>query len=346
VTARLAEVRRRLVVVYAGLAVANLGAWAWAFVAFQGRPALLGIALMVYGLGLRHAVDADHIAAIDNVTRKLMQQGQRPVAVCFFFAIGHSLVVTLVAAAVSGAAHLLARFDAFRALGGFIGAGVSALFLLAIAAVNLVIFVSIWRAWRRVRAGGAYVEADADALLGGRGLLSRLFRPLFRLVDRSWHMLLLGFLFGLGFDTASEVAMCGVSATQLAHGLSFGAILAFPALFAAGMSLIDTTDGVMMLGAYEWAFVRPLRKLTYNMIITAASAVVALVIGGLEVLGLAGELAHADGGAWPAIAALNGHLGELGFAIIALFALAWGVSVLVYRLSGLRRSQLRLESAD
>ena len=285
------SLKARLVAIYLVLAVLNVGAWIWALIAFEGRPALLGIALVVYGLGLRHAVDADHIAAIDNVTRKLMQEKKRPVSVGFFFAMGHSAIVVVVAAAVATAAMMLGGFEALKDVGGTISTGVSALFLLAIAAMNVVIFASIYRSYRRVRAGGAYVEEDLDILLNNRGFLARLFRPLFRLVGKSWHMLFLGFLFGLGFDTATEIAMFGLSGAQAAQGMSIVTIMVFPLLFAAGMSLIDTTDGVMMLGAYDWAFVKPMRKLYYNMTITLVSVAVAVLIGGIEALGLLGRQA-------------------------------------------------------
>ncbi len=332
---RMAGLNSRLVMVYGVLALLNLGGWLWAAIAFHDRPALLGIALVIYGLGLRHAVDADHIAAIDNVTRKLRQMGQRPAAVGFFFAMGHSTVVIVAAATVALAATLLGDFGAFQSVGGVIGTAVSSLFLIAIAVMNIAIFASVYRNYRRVRAGGAYVEADLDILLNNRGLLSRLFRPLFGLVTKSWHMYLLGFLFGLGFDTATEVAVFGVSAAQAAKGIPVEAILVFPVLFAAGMSLIDTTDGVAMLGAYDWAFVKPIRKLYYNMTITLVSVAVALLIGGIEALGLVGDQLSLSGRFWDAIGALNDNFNNLGFAIIGIFVVAWAVSYGVYRIKGL-----------
>jgi high-affinity nickel-transport protein len=325
------EVRARLVIVYSVLAILNLGAWLWAIVAFHQSPALLGVALVIYGLGLRHAVDADHIAAIDNVTRKLMQMKQRPVSVGFFFAMGHSVMVFVVAAIVAATATALSRFESFKDFGGTVSTLVSALFLLAIAAMNIAIFASIYRNYRRVRAGGTYVDEDLDVLLNNRGVLARLFRPLFKLVTKSWHMLLLGFLFGLGFDTATEVAMFGVSAAQAAKGLPIEAILVFPVLFAAGMSLVDTTDGVMMLGAYDWAFVKPMRKLYYNMTITLVSVVVAIVIGGIEALGLIGDKLGLTGGVWNAVGALTDNFNNLGFAIIGVFVAAWVISYAIYR---------------
>ena len=329
------DLKARLIAIYGLLAVMNLGAWLWAFVAFHNNPTMLGVALVIYGLGLRHAVDADHIAAIDNVTRKLMQEHRRPVGVGFFFAMGHSTVVVIAAAAVAVAATLLGSFDSFKSVSGLIGTAVSALFLLAIAAMNIVIFVSIYRSYRRVRSGGAYVEEDLDILLNNRGFLARIFRPLFRMVSRSWHMFPFGFLFGLGFDTATEVAMFGVSAAQAAKGIPIAAIMVFPVLFAAGMALVDTTDGVMMLGAYDWAFVKPMRKLYYNMTITLVSVVVAVLIGGIEALGLVGDQLGLKGGFWDGIGALNDNFNDLGFAIIGVFVAAWLISFTIYKLKGL-----------
>ena len=324
--------RTRLSGVFALLILANIAAWAWAFVLFEGQPILLGTALLAYGFGLRHAVDADHIAAIDNVTRTLMQRGQRPVTVGFFFALGHSSVVILAAAAIAATTTALAeRFDDMRSLGGLIGTLVSALFLFAIAAANLVILRSVWRTWRHVRAGGAYVDEDLNVLLNGRGLLARLFRPLFRLVSQSWHMFPLGFLFGLGFDTATEISLLGVSATQAGQGMPVWSIMVFPALFAAGMSLVDTTDGVLMLGAYQWAFIKPIRKLFYNLVITLVSVVMAVLIGGIELLGLAAERWELHGRFWTTMGGLNEHMNALGFGVVGVIVLAWAGSAFVYR---------------
>jgi high-affinity nickel-transport protein len=333
---RAGPLRGRLIGIYGLLLAANLGAWAWAVAVFRDQPLYLGTALLAYSFGLRHAVDADHIAAIDNVTRKLMQQGQRPVGVGFFFALGHATVVILAAAGIAATTTLLAtRFDEFKGVGAVVGTLVSALFLFAIAAANIVILRAVWRTWRHVRAGGAYVDADFDLLLNSRGVLARLFRPLFRLVSRSWHMFPLGFLFGLGFDTATEVALLGISATQAAKGISIWSIMVFPALFAAGMSLIDTTDGVLMLGAYNWAFVKPMRKLYYNLTITSVSVVVAVLIGGIEALGLIGDQLGLSGWFWDGIGALNDNFNGLGFIIIGVFIAAWVGSVVIYRYRGL-----------
>jgi len=325
------DLRGRLVTAYAALFVLNVGAWLWACISFYDAPALLGVALVIYGLGLRHAVDADHIAAIDNVTRKLMQARQRPVAVGFFFALGHSAVVIIAAGGVAIAASLLSSIAALQSISGTIATSVSASFLLAIAVMNIVIFASIYKSYRRVRRGGAYVEEDLDLLLNNRGMLSRLFRPLFRLVTKSWHMFPLGVLFGLGFDTATEVAMFGIAAAQAAKGIPLEAILVFPVLFAAGMSLVDTTDGVLMLGAYDWAFVKPIRKLYYNMTITLVSVVVAVFIGGIEALGLIGDKLALTGSFWDGIDAVNDNFNNLGFAIIGIFLAAWALSYAIYK---------------
>lgn len=323
--------RRRIGWLFAALIGANLLAWAWALSLFHAQPLMLGTALLAWGLGLRHAVDADHIAAIDNVTRKLMQEGQRPISVGCWFAIGHSTIIALASTTIALTASALVRFDAFRQIGALIATAASALFLFTIAAMNLVILRSVWRTFRHVRAGGAYVEEDLDILTGSRGPLSRIFGKLFRLVSRPWHMAPLGFLFGLGFDTATEVAILGMSASQAANGLSIATVLVLPALFAAGMALIDTVDGVVMLGAYEWAFVKPIRKLYYNITITLISAVVAIVIGGIETIALIGSRFALTGWPWTFAADLGAHFNSLGFAIIALFVACWVASFAIYR---------------
>lgn len=337
------NMRGRLAGLYGLLIAVNLAVWVWALFLFRAHPVLLGTALLAYSFGLRHAVDADHIAAIDNVTRKLMQEGRRPVSVGFWFSAGHSTVVVLAALAIAATTTELARhFDSWRNVGSVLGTLVSTVFLFAIAAMNIVILVGVWRSFRAVRRGEAFAEQDFDLLLNSRGLLARLFRPMFRLVTRSWHMLPLGFLFGLGFDTATEVALLGISATQAGQGMSVWSIMVFPALFAAGMSLVDTTDGVLMLGAYNWAFVKPMRKLYYNLVITAVSVVVAVLIGGIEGLGLIGGQLGLGGWFWDGIGALNDNFGSLGFIIIGVFIFAWIASLLIYRYTRLDDLDVRL----
>jgi len=324
--------RARVIALYALLLGFNLAAWCWAFVAFHRFPVLLGTAFLAYSFGLRHAVDADHIAAIDNVTRKLMQQGKRPVAVGLMFSLGHSTIVVLGSIAIAATALALQhRIDTVREIGGVIGTLVSALFLFGIALVNLIVLQSVCRSFMRVRRGELYVEEDFDLLLGNRGFLSRLFRPIFNLIRSSWHMYPLGILFGLGFDTATEIGLIGISAAEASKGLSLSSILVFPVLFAAGMSLIDSTDNVLMLGAYGWAFVKPIRKLYYNITITSVSVVVALAVGGIEALGLLVGQFHLTGGLWGLIGQLNNHFGMLGYGIVALFALSWILSIAIYK---------------
>jgi high-affinity nickel-transport protein len=329
-----ADLRRRLITMYAVLIGGNVLAGLWAFVTLSDQPVMLGTALLAYTFGVRHAVDADHIAAIDNVTRKLMQQGQRPLGVGFFFALGHSTVVVFMSVGVAFAAsELTSRFDSMKAVGGIISTSASATFLFAIALVNILVLVSVYRTFQAVKRGEPFADDDFDILLNNRGFLARIFRPLFRLVTKSWQMLAIGFLFGLGFDTATEVALFGISSAQAVNGMSFSSIMVFPALFTAGMSLVDTTDGVLMLGAYGWAFMKPIRKLYYNMTITAVSVVVAVVIGGLETLNLIGDqLGLMDGGGfWGAIGTINDNFGILGYVIIGIFVLSWIGSVLFYK---------------
>jgi high-affinity nickel-transport protein len=328
--------RLRLIGIYMVLIFANIAVWVWAFCALRSTPVLLGTAVLAYSFGLRHAVDADHIAAIDNVTRKLMQDGKSPVTVGFWFAIGHSAVVVLLALAIAVTTNLLtSNVDAWKSVGGIVSTSVSTLFLLTVAGVNIVILRGVWRMFRAVRQGLPFREQDFDLLLNGRGLLARLFKPLFRLVSRSWHMMPLGFLFGLGFDTATEVGLLGISATQADKGMSAWTIMLFPALFAAGMSLVDTSDGVLMLGAYNWAFINPIRKLYYNLVITAVSVMVAILIGGIEGLNLLGDQLGLEGSFWEGIGELNDNFNSIGFAVVGLFIFAWFSSVIYYRYSGL-----------
>ncbi len=326
------NLRGRIAAIYGILCIFNVGAWIWAGIAFHRYPVLLGTALLAYSFGLRHAVDADHIAAIDNVTRKLMQDGKRPVAVGLMFSLGHSTVVVIGSATIAGAAFALQhRLDSIRTMASVVGTLVSAFFLFAIALVNLIVLRSIYQTFVRVRRGEPYVDEDFNLLLSDRGFLSRLFRPMFHMITRSWHMYPLGLLFGLGFDTATEIGVLGISAAEAAKGLSFWSILVFPTLFAAGMSLIDTTDNILMLGAYGWAFVKPIRKLYYNITITSVSVLVALVVGGIEALGLLAGHFQLKGWFWDGVAKLNDNFGTLGYFIVGLFALSWMVSIAFYK---------------
>lgn len=313
----------------------NIAAWIWAWAAFADRPSLLGTAFLAYMFGLRHAFDADHIAAIDNVVRKLMQEKKQPYAVGFFFSLGHSSIVIIASIVIAAtAAAMQGRLEAFHEVGGVIGTAVSAAFLLLIGIANLFVLKGVWSAFDRARRGERIVDEDLDMLLAGGGFLARIFRPMFKVVRRSWHMYPIGFLFGLGFDTATEIGLLGISAAQAAQGMSIWSILVFPALFTAGMSLMDTLDSTLMTGAYGWAFVKPVRKLWYNLTITAASVVVAIFIGGVEAIGLISDKLGLEGGIWRFIGELNDNLANFGFAIVGIFLLSWLVSAILYKTKG------------
>ncbi len=313
------------------LILANIFAWCLAWGEFGNSGALMAASLLAWGYGLRHAVDADHIAAIDNVTRKMMQQGKRPFGVGAWFSLGHSTIVVLASAAIAATATAFSqRMDWFHNTGGVIGTAISAIFLLIMAFINFVILRSTWHSFQALKQGKPFNESLA---IGG-GMMSWLFGRTFRLVSKSWHMYMVGFLFGLGFDTATEVGVIGLSTAGAAHGMSIWSIMIFPILFACGMALVDTLDNVLMVGAYNWAFNKPQRKLYYNITITAASVLVALFIGGLEALGLLMDQLSLSGGIWNLIGKLNDNLGNAGFIVIGLFILCWVVSILNYRWRG------------
>lgn len=332
----------KVVAIYVFLIVATFAVWTWALLTFQNFPLLLGTSLLAFSFGLRHAVDVDHIAAIDNVTRKLMQEGKQPVAVGLFFSLGHSTIVVLASVAVAATTVAFKdRLESFHTIGGFVGTIVSASFLLVIAIINIVILAGVCKTFHRVKSGGRYVEEDLRVQPAQRGLLAWIFRPLFRLIGQSWHMYPLGFLFGLGFDTATEVSLLGISAAEASKGLSVWSILVFPALFTVGMMLIDTTDSILMLGAYGWAFIKPIRKLYYNMIITFVSVIVALAVGGIEALGLIGDKLSLDGPFWGMIGELNDDFGVIGYIIIGIFILCWIVSFMIYRVKRYAEMEVR-----
>jgi high-affinity nickel-transport protein len=293
----------------------------------------VGIGLTAYTLGLRHAFDADHIAAIDNTTRKLMSDGKRPLSVGFFFSLGHSTIVFALAVLFA---------VGFRALRGpvqnghsmlhsatnLIGTGVSGAFLFIIAALNIVILIGIVRVFRDMRRG-RYNDAELEDKLNSRGLMNRFFGRFTKTINEPWQMYPLGILFGLGFDTASEVALLFLAAGAAGAGLPFYAILCLPVLFAAGMSLLDTIDGSFMNFAYGWAFSKPVRKVYYNITITALSVAVALIIGTVELLGLAANELTLHGRFWNWVSAVN--INALGYAIVGLFALTWSVAFAIWR---------------
>jgi high-affinity nickel-transport protein len=294
----------------------------------------VGVGISAYTLGMRHAFDADHIAAIDNTTRKLMSEGERPVSVGFFFSLGHSTMVFVLAflfaigiKAISG--PVSDEASALHEVTGWIGTSVSATFLYVIAVLNLVILAGILRVVREMKRGG-FDEARLERELDGRGLMNRFYRRFTRTVTKPAHMYLIGILFGLGFDTATEVALLFLAAAGAGSGLPFYAILCLPVLFAAGMSLLDTIDGSFMNLAYGWAFSRPARKVFYNLTITALSAFVALLVGSIEILALAVEKLDLHGGFWDSVGAID--LNTIGYVIVGLFLTTWFLALMVWRL--------------
>jgi nickel/cobalt transporter (NiCoT) family protein len=327
--------RSKIIAICVVLVTANILAWTWALIAFREYPTLLGTALLAYTFGLRHAVDADHIAAIDNVARKLMQMQKRPISVGLFFSLGHSTIVVLASIFVALTMNALQiGLGNLKEIAGVVGTSMSAFFLLTVAGANILILISVVRIFDGVRRGEHFLEEDLNVLLSQRGFLGRRLRSLFAIISKTWHMYPLGILFGLGFDTASEIGLLGISAAQGTQGLSMWSILVFPALFTAGMSLVDTIDGALMIGIYGWAFVKPVRKLYYNITITSVSVIVALVVGGVEALGLLDKKFSPDGGNWKLIQALNENFGFLGFLLIGIVVACWLISMAIYRFNG------------
>jgi high-affinity nickel-transport protein len=338
--------RDKVVAIYAALIGLNALAWVLAFWAFSSHPILLGTALLAYTFGLRHAVDADHISAIDNVTRKLMQDGKRPLGVGLYFSLGHStIVVALTVAIALGAGAVKAHLPGLQQAGELIGTSISATFLFLVAAINLVVLLDIVRAFDSARRQKSYDDAGIDDMLNRRGLIGRFFRPLIKIVDASWKMYPIGVLFGLGFDTATEVGLLGIAAVEAGRGLPVFDILIFPLLFTAGMSLLDTTDGILMLGAYGWAFVKPMRKLYYNMIITLLSVIVALLVGAIEAFSVLASRLGLAGAPWDALRGLSDNFGILGFVIIGVFVASWLASTAIYKLQRYDELDLKVSSS-
>ncbi|MBN9228276.1 MULTISPECIES: HoxN/HupN/NixA family nickel/cobalt transporter [Legionella] len=327
------NLRQKIAVMYLFLLLFNLAVWFWAFYTLYNVPLLFGAAVMAYSFGLRHAVDADHIAAIDNVTRKLLQEGKQPIAVGFFFSLGHSSVVIIATLliALSTKAIMQSNLAKWHEIGSVLCTSFSAIFLLLMALINIIIFFAIYKIFKKIRRGKMFTEQDAHEAMTQNGFLVKRFRRIMSLISHSWQMFPLGFLFGIGFDTATEVGLLGLSASQAADGISMWLILLFPALFTAGMTLIDTSDGVLMLGAYGWAFLKPVRKLYYNLTITLASALVALLIGGIEALNLIAGNSGLKGSFWEFIRQQSERFNSIGFFIILFFIVSWIVSIFIYK---------------
>ena len=324
----------RLTGLFGSVALLHVVGWGMMLLLVAPRfPVMLGLGGLAYAFGLRHAFDADHISAIDNTTRKLLQEGKKPLGVGFFFSLGHSTVVFLIALALGFAtqfvvSNVISANGELKSVGGLIGTGVSGVFLLLIGIVNLIILLDILKLFRRMRAG----EYDRDALeheLVAGGLLTRLFGRLFRLITHSWQMYLVGFLFGLGFDTASEISFLAISAGAAAQHIPIYALISLPLIFAAGMSLMDTADGAFMSQAYSWAFSNPVRKVFYNLTVTALSVFVALFVGLFELSQLLIQQLHLRGSVWDAIGGMD--LGVMGFVIVGAFIVTWAGALLIYR---------------
>jgi high-affinity nickel-transport protein len=293
----------------------------------------VGVGIAAYTLGMRHAFDADHIAAIDNSTRKLIGEGKRPLSVGFFFSLGHSTIVFVLAFLFAlGIKALSSQVEdngsTLHGVSGWIGTGVSGTFLYLIAALNIAILIGILRVLRELR-HGSYDEAELERALDNRGLMNRFYGRFTKAIDKPWQMYPLGALFGLGFDTATEVALLFLAAAGAGAGLPFYAILCLPILFAAGMSLFDTIDGSFMNFAYGWAFSKPVRKIYYNLTITALSILIALAIGSIEIAGLLAEKLGLSGGAWDWVSGLD--LNTVGFAVAGLFVLTWVIAAAIWR---------------
>jgi high-affinity nickel-transport protein len=322
---------RRQLVRFAGVIVA-LHVIGWGVVAIQARqyPFLVGLAALAYTFGLRHAFDADHIAAIDNTTRKLMSPDRRPFGVGFFFSLGHSSVVFLMTLVVALAAGVMTtELPALRSVGSFLGTTISGVFLYIIGIVNLIVLADVYRVFRAMRRG-EYDAAALEATLLQRGVMSRWFGGLFRLISRPHQMYWVGLLFGLGFDTATEVALMTTAGVAASQALPLAAVLSLPVVFAAGMSLLDCADGVLMCGAYGWAFANPLRKVFYNLTVTGLSVVVALLVGTIELISiLTDRILDVHTGIWGSIQDLD--VQTMGLLVAGLFLVSWLGSLAVWR---------------
>ncbi len=318
---------RRVTLLLGSLLAGNLLIWLLALILFRGQSILIATAVMAYVFGLRHALDADHIAAIDNVTRKLVAEKQRPLTVGLFFSLGHSTVVIILSALVAlGIMRTRHDFPVLEKMGTLVGTGVSALFLLGIAAANVLVLRQVLGHFRAVR-GGSKIAPQG----GPVGPLAGLLRPLLNSVDASWKMYPIGFLFGLGFDTATEIGLLGIAAAAAMHHLPLWGIMLFPALFTAGMSLVDTLDGVIMSNAYGWAMIHPVRKVYYNIAMTGLSIILALVVGLLESLDVVRSQWKLHGWFWGVIGGVTGHWETLGLLMVLLFMAGFAAALLLYR---------------
>jgi nickel/cobalt transporter (NiCoT) family protein len=341
-----AAVKRKIILILSGLVIVNIGVWAATAIAFRNFP-LFGTAVLAYTLGLRHAVDADHLAAIDNVTRKLLQSGQYSVSVGLFFSLGHSTIVILASIAIAiTATTVKKKFGDFKAIGGLIGTSVSAAFLFIVGIVNCFLLVSILRSLRKLKRTGTFEEENIEDVLNNSGFLGRFFKPVFNFIDVSWKMYPLGVLFGFGFDTSTEVGLLAIAAFQANQGLPIWLIMLFPLLFTAGMALVDTIDGILMLGTYTWAYINPVRKLYYNFAITLLSVLVAFVIGLIELLNIIGDKLDLHGPFWDFFAELGEEFGTIGYLIIGLFIITWIIAKIIYKFGGYEKLEHKFDQRN
>jgi high-affinity nickel-transport protein len=326
--------RNRLTAVFGAVGGLHVVGWGLLLLYGASHPGFLALGGLAYTFGLRHAFDADHISAIDNTTRKLLQSGRKPVGVGFFFSLGHSTVVFLIAVALGFAVKwvvqgVVSDGGQLRSIGGVVGTAVSGTFLVLIGVLNLVILVDIVRVYRRMRRG----EFDRDGLeheLISGGVMTRLFGRIFRVIEHSWQMYPVGFLFGLGFDTASEVALLAISAGAAAQGVPFGAVVSLPLIFAAGMSLMDSLDGAFMSRAYSWAFASPIRKVFYNLTVTSLSVFVALFVGVAELAQIVVQALGLRGPFFQGLAQVD-VVGKMGYVIVAAFLVTWVAAFVIYK---------------
>jgi nickel/cobalt transporter (NiCoT) family protein len=311
---------------------------------YGGLGVGLGVGVTAWTLGARHGFDADHIAAIDNCTRKLLADGKRPLGTGFFFALGHSSVVMIVGVGITVAARavygaVVTPSSGYETAGGLAGTALSATFLWVIAALNLIVLTGIVRVFRDMRRG-VYDEAELEAQLEARGLMYRFFGRVMRSVRHTWQLFFVGFVFGIGFDTATEVLLLAGTAAAATQGLPWFAVLTLPLLFAGGLMLCDSIDGFFMNFAYGWAFARPVRKVYYNITITALSIAVAFLVGGIEIVGLLASELHLRG--WLADAVASVDLNTAGYAVVGLFIIIWSAALGIWRFG---RIEARWEAA-
>ncbi|BFH64070.1 HoxN/HupN/NixA family nickel/cobalt transporter [Paenibacillus azoreducens] len=293
------------------------------------HPTFIGMGIAAYVFGLRHAFDIDHIAAIDNTVRKLVAQKKDPRGVGFYFSLGHSTVVFLLAVLTAVSVKFVAKYmSSMQDIGGIIGAAVSGVFLVFLAIINLMLFIQLWNMFRKMKVEKIN-ESELEKMFEAKGFFTRYLGSLFKVVTRSWHIYPIGFLFGLGFDTATEISLLTMSAGAANHNLPVLGIISLPILFAAGMSLFDTLDGIMMTKSYAWANDRPVRKVYYNLVVTALSVVAALAVGMIELAQITTDKLHLSGGIWNVIASID--FDNLGYFLVASFLLIWGLAVLIWK---------------